>query len=105
MSRGPRRLAAPADTADDLLSPFDLMRAPQLAALVVLETALHVARLAMLAAHAELLDGEDAPRDVDPGAELAARLLDRAHDVYAVSRAYRAAIAPTDAARDDDIHF
>lgn len=71
------------------------MHAPELAALAVLEHAIHCARLALLAQHPQLLDDEDALArgDADPGADVAERFLDRAHEMYVVIQRYRVAVA------------
>lgn len=82
------------------------MDAPELAALVILEHAIEVAWLAMLAQHVELLD-PDAPRPHEPGrgSSLATRFFARAHALSDVIHRYRAVVAEAsrgfDGARDD----
>jgi hypothetical protein len=80
-----------------VLTPFDVMDAPQLAALVLLEHAIEVARVAVLAQHIDLLD-PDPPfrRDPQPGDELTTPFFTRAHALSVVIRRYRAAVAQAD---------
>lgn len=81
------------------------MDAPELAALALLEHAIDVARVAVLAQHVELLD-PDPPfrREPQPGAELTRPFLARAHALSIVIRRYRAAVAlaPVSACSADD---
>jgi len=103
----PRRSSAHPDAAANILTPFDLMDAPQLAALQLLEAAFHVTSLALLAAHAELIDPDYPHRGVDPAAPLAARLLRQTHDICLAIRAYRRALTkpPPSTVGFDDIPF
>jgi hypothetical protein len=100
VSTGPRARPAREDPAE-VLSPFDVIAAPELAALALLEHAIHVARIALLAQHVELLD-PDAPcrGKAQPGAELTNRFLARAYDLSAVIRRYRAAVGQAAASID-----
>ena len=106
MNAAPRASPAAGDPTD-VLSPFDLMDAPELAALALLEHAIHVARIAVLAEHIELLD-PDAPseRDAHPADHLTSAFFARAYDLAVVLRRYRAAVtraaARGDAGRTDD---
>jgi hypothetical protein len=93
------------------LSPFDVMDTPELAALALLEHAIDVARIAILAQHIGLLD-PDPPcrRDPKPGDELTTPFFTSAHALTIVIRRYRAAVAQAvelDAERgrrsDDDV--
>jgi hypothetical protein len=70
------------------------MDAPELAALVLLEHAIEVAWVAVLAQHVDLLD-PDAPftREAQPGAELTRPFFNSAHALTLVLRRYRAAVA------------
>ena len=82
------------------------MDAPELAALAILEHAIEVAWLAMLAQHVGLLD-PDAPRghEPQPGDRLTTPFFARAHALSVVIRRYRVAVARAaaalDGARDD----
>lgn len=84
-----------------ILSPFDVMDAPELAALVLLEHAIEVAWVAVLAQHVDLLDSE-APftRAPQPGADLTTPFFNGAHVLTLVIRRYRAAVAQAAASRD-----
>ena len=68
----------------------------------MLEAAIHFTRIALLAQHAELLMEDEflARGELRPGADIAARFLHRAHEMYVVIRDYRAAIA--DAAKREE---
>ena len=102
-ARRPRRARG---DPPDVLSPFDVMDAPELAALALLEHAIDVARVAVLAQHVDLLD-PDPPfrREPQPGGELTRPFLARAHALWVVTRRYRAAVAQAavglDGSRDD----
>lgn len=90
-----------------ILSPFDVMDAPELAALAVLEHAIEVAWVAVLAQHVDLLD-PDAPftREARPGADLTAPFFHSAHALTLVLRRYRASVAVAarrDVPRDDSV--
>jgi hypothetical protein len=100
VSAAPRPRPAAEDSAN-VLSPFDLMDAPELAALALLEHAIHVARIAVLAQHVELLD-PDAPfqREAQPGDQLTTAFLARAYELAVVIRRYRAAVAQAAAGLD-----
>lgn len=91
--------ARPAVDDPAVLSPFDVMDAPELAALALLEHAIHVARIALLAQHIELLD-PDAPtqRQPQPGGLLTTAFFARSYDLAVVIRRYRAAVAQAAAA-------
>lgn len=70
------------------------MNAPELAALVLLEQAIDVARIAVLAQHHDLLDPDaPRPRAPEPGAHLTESFFTRAHALQVVVRRYRAAVA------------
>jgi len=98
---GPRRRRPPA------LTLVDLLNAPELALLDVLDHALHVARVAIIAQHPHLL-GDESGRvctDGDPIAQGAAEIIDRAFDLAIALRRYRRAIANASTLRDDDFPF
>ena len=103
MSRRARKSPAPAD----VVTPFDLIGAPELAALAMLEAAIHFTRIALLAQHAELLMEDEflARGELRPGADIAARFLHRAHEMYVVIRDYRAAIAHAAKREESDDPF
>jgi hypothetical protein len=85
----------------------ELLNAPELAVLDVLDHALHVARVALIAQYPHLL-GDECGRmhlDGDPIAQSAADLIDQAFDVSIVLRRYRRAIANATTVRDDDFPF
>jgi hypothetical protein len=102
----PRRTRSTPADPHATLTPFDLMDAPELAALVVLEHAIEVAWVAVLAQHVDLLD-PDAPqrRAPQPGAALTMPFFNGAHALTLVLRRYRAAVAhaaaSSSASRDD----
>ena len=81
------------------------MDAPEIAALALLEPAIEVARVALLAQHVDLLD-PDPPfrREPQPGRELTRPFLARAQALSLVIRRYRAAIAqaPVSSCSPDD---
>jgi hypothetical protein len=91
-----------------VLTPFAVMDAPELAALALLEHAINVAHVAVLAQHLDLLD-PDAPfhREPQPGGELTMPFFKRAHALLTVIRRYRSAVAQAaarlDASRGDDL--
>jgi len=103
------RPPSPANLTSDILTPFDLVREPQLAALSILVAALEAARIALLARHPRLIepDNPHVADDHEHGSLLAERFLDRAHDMYVAVQAYRAAIAndPWASQPDDHIPF
>lgn len=86
---------------------MDLVAAPELAALDLLHHAMHVAGLALIAQYPHLLGDEygRVRHDGDVVAELAERLLHRAHDLDHVIAAYREAIANAHPPADDDLPF
>lgn len=100
MSR-PRRARRSPDVAPATLTPFDVMDAPELAALAVLAHAIDVAWVAMLAQHGDLLD-PDTPTSstTQPGAALSAPFFNGAHALTLVIRRYRAAVAQAAAERE-----
>jgi hypothetical protein len=86
----------------EVLSPFDVMDAPELAALALLEHAIDVARVALLAQHVELLDPDAAcQREAQPGDHLTAAFFARAYELAVVIRRYRAAVAQAAAGLDN----
>ena len=91
----------------ETLTPFAVMDAPELAALALLEHAIDVASIALLAQHLDLLD-PDPPRkrDPQPGGDLTTPFFARARALSAVIRRYRAAVAHPapmpDRSRDED---
>jgi hypothetical protein len=100
MSAAPRPRPAREDPAE-VLSPFDVMEAPELAALALLEHAIHVARIAVLAQHVELLDPDAPPqREAQPGGQLTTAFFARAYELAVVIRRYRAVVALAAAGRD-----
>lgn len=91
-----RRLrCCPQELPPAVLSPFAVMDAPELAALALLEHAIDVARVAVLAQHLELID-PDAPFRCEPHphADLIAQFFSRASALSVAIRRYRAALAP-----------
>jgi len=100
MSR-PRRTRRAPDVLPATLTPFDVMDAPELAALAVLAHAIDVAWVAMLAQHGDLLD-PDAPTSSapQPGAALSMPFFNGAHALTLVIRRYRAAVAQAAAERE-----
>lgn len=85
----------PQEVPPAVLTPFDVMDAPELAALALLEHAIDVAWVAVLAQHLELID-PDAPFRCEPHphADLTAQLFTRASALSVAIRRYRAALAP-----------
>ncbi|MGH7440638.1 MAG: hypothetical protein ACRENE_33520 [Polyangiaceae bacterium] len=101
------RTGVPRRGAPAALSLVDLLNAPELAVLDVLDHALHVARVALIAQHPHLL-GDECGRvchDGDRIARRAAELIDRALDLSGAVRRYRRAITNATALRDDDFPF
>jgi hypothetical protein len=89
------------------LSLVDLLNAPELATLDVLEHAVHVARVALIAQHPHLL-GDESGRtgaDGDPIAQRAAEIIDRALGLSVALRRYRRALAKASTLHDDDFPF
>jgi hypothetical protein len=90
------------------LTPVDLLAAPELAAIDLLDHAVHVAGLALLAQYPHLLGDEygRVPHDGDAVAELAERLLRRARALDRVIARYRRAVANAQRAdSNDDLPF
>ena len=76
------------------LSPLVVVNAPELASLALLEHAIEIARLAVLAEHHELLDSDALlVRHAHPGAFLTHRLFVRAHRLLVIVRQYRVAVS------------
>lgn len=76
------------------------MDAPELAALVLLEHAIEIARVAVLAQHVDLLDPDAPfPRTPQPGADVTLPFFNGAHALTLVIRRYRAAVAQAAANR------
>jgi hypothetical protein len=98
---GPRRRRAAA------LSLVDLLNAPELAPLDLLDHAVHVARVALIAQHPHLL-GDESGRlhtDGDPIVQGAAEIIDRALGLSFALRRYRRAITNASTLHDDDFPF
>jgi hypothetical protein len=89
----------------------ELVLAPQLAAILLLECALDIAAQALLAEHPTLIDDYARARDRDPAVSLAHVICRRAGALEDTLRGYRRAVrAAYDAAtapdtNDDDIPF
>jgi len=85
----------------------DLVLAPELAAVILLEHALDIARDALLAEHLTLIDDFRRPRDDGPVVFLANTICLRAIALRDTLRRYRCAVrdAATPHAPDDDIPF
>lgn len=79
------------------LTPFAVMDVPELAALALLEHAIDVARVAVLAQHLELID-PDAPFRCDPrpNNDVTGVFFVRAHALSVAIRRYRAAVVPAE---------
>jgi hypothetical protein len=89
------------------LTLVDLLNAPELAMLDVLDHAVHVARVALIAQHPHLL-GDEFERlgtDRDPIAQGAAEIIDRALGLSFALRRYRRAITNASTLHDDDFPF
>jgi hypothetical protein len=89
------------------LTLADVLNAPELAVLDVLEHAAHLAKVALIAQHPYLLGDENGQSVHDRGSigQHAAEVIDCA---FALSRAvhrYRVAIANASTLRDDDLPF
>jgi len=82
------------DGTSCVLSPLVVVNAPELASLALLEHAIEIARLAVLAEHHELIEPEAPPLPhVHPGAYLTHRLFVRAHRLLVIVRQYRVAVS------------
>jgi hypothetical protein len=94
MTRRRRARRCPQEIPPAVLTPFAVLNAPELAALVLLEHAIDVAWVAVLAQHLELID-PDAPFLCAPhqDADLTALFFTRAHALSVAVRRYRAAVA------------
>lgn len=88
--------------------PFDLTENPELAVLAVLDTALHLAVRALVAAHPQL-EADDAPywrRDRSPAFLRADSIASHAHALADEIQRYRAGLLPpAPPHQDDDIPF
>jgi len=90
--------------------PFDLAENPELAVLVVLDTALHLAVRALVAAHPQL-ETDDVPYwclDQSPAFILADSIVSHAQALSEQVQQYRAFMLPSDPPaphQDDDIPF
>jgi hypothetical protein len=93
-----------AQRARPALGLEDLIAAPELAALKLLDHALHVATLAVLAQYPHLLGDEygQVRHDGDPVALMAERLLDATAKLRPVLELYRRAVVDARHDRDDD---
>ena len=89
------------------LTLVDVMNAPELAVLDVLEHAAHLANVALIAQHPHLLGDENgrSAHDRDPIGQHAAEVIDCAFALSRAVRRYRVAIANAATLRDDDIPF
>jgi hypothetical protein len=102
MSRpGPTRLIR--EDPSTTITPFAVMDAPELAAFALLEHAIDVACIALLAQHIYLLDSDPpVQREPLPGGDLTKPFFARARALTVVLRRYRAALAQAaNASRDD----
>ena len=103
-----RRHASPPVTASPTVP--DLIDAPELAALILLEHALDVAASALLAEHMTLIDDFHRPREQGPVVSLAHTICRRARALRDTLVRYRravrdAAASAADSAPDDDLPF
>lgn len=90
-------------------NPFDLAENPELAVLAVLDTALHLAVRALVAAHPQL-ETDETPywcRDRSPAFILADSIASRAHALSKEIQHYTACLLPDPppSKHDDDIPF
>jgi hypothetical protein len=87
----------------------DLVRAPELAAIILLEHALDVAASALVAEHPTLIDDFHRPREQGPVVSLAHTICLRAgalrETLVRYRRAVRDASSAADHASDDDLPF
>jgi hypothetical protein len=89
------------------LTLADVLNAPELAVLDVLDHAAHLANCALVAQHPHLL-GDEHERSAhhrDPIGHRAAEVIDCAFALSRAVRRYRAAIANASTLRDDDLPF
>jgi hypothetical protein len=104
-----RRPAAPPVTASPTVP--DLIDAPELAAIFLLEHALDVAATALVAQHTTLIDDFNSPREQGPVVSLAHTICRRAGALRDTLVRYRRAVrdaaasADADHANDDDLPF
>jgi hypothetical protein len=100
--RGTRRRDTPAR-----LTVVDVLNAPELAVLDVLDHAAHLANAALIAQHPHLLgdEHERSANDRDPVREYAAEVINCAFALSRAVRRYRVAIANASTLRDDDFPF
>jgi hypothetical protein len=104
-----RRHALPPVTASPTVP--DLIDAPELAAIILLEHALDVAASAILAEHMTLIDDFHRPREQGPVVSLAHTICRRAGALRDTLVRYRRAVrdaaasAAADHANDDDLPF
>jgi hypothetical protein len=104
-----RRHASPPVTASPTVP--DLVNAPELAAIILLEHALDVAASALLAEHLTLIDDFHLPREQGPVVSLAHTICRRAAALRDTLVRYRRAVrdaaasADADSAPDDDLPF
>ena len=100
----PRRKRRTHQDRPATLTPFAVMDAPELAALALLEHAVEVAWIALLARHVDLLD-PDAPfrRAPQPGAAVTTPFFNAAHVLTDVIRRYRDALALAAAIRNPPV--
>ena len=104
-----RRHASPPVTASP--TAHDLIDAPELAAIILLEHALDVAASALMAEHMTLIDDFHRPRELGPVVSLAHTICRRAGALRDTLVRYRnavrdaAASADDDSAPDDDLPF
>jgi hypothetical protein len=99
---GTRRRGTPA-----CLTLVDVLNAPELAVLDVLDHAAHLANAVLIAQHPHLLVGEHerSAQDGDPVGQHAAEVIDCAFALSRAVRRYRVAIANASTLRDDDFPF
>ncbi len=87
-------------TLDDMPKPTDLMEHPQLATVVILETALVATLRLLLAQHTKLLDNEY-PRSMTEADTWADRIIIEGHSLAASLRKYRDSIGDEEDPSDD----
>ena len=104
-----RRLASPPVTPSPTVP--DLIDAPELAAIILLEHALDVAASALVAEHLTLIDDFHLPREQGPVVSLAHTICRRAGALRNILVRYRRAVRDAaasddaDSAHDDDLPF
>jgi hypothetical protein len=106
MNRGPRGGTRRRGTAARL-TLVDVLNAPELAVLDVLDHAAHLANAALVAQHPHLL-GDEHERSAhlrEPIGRRAAEVIDCAFALSRAVRRYRVAIANASTLRDDDFPF